>query len=225
MAKISSKTTWKQFFLYFLVFVLVILLIPLLVPLIALLILAKTKIQFISVLMLIIIDILILRRCSHIWKEMGLETTDKMTAKRLLESRDTPLELRNALNSFEMGIATLEDALIVGPYGAYANKVYDILKKQNFSFLKKEKKNFFIENYQKDFLNLLQGIRTNSLSSEDALVAWSFELLTVQQTKEILQKNGEDYPKTIQALSDSNSLKYRPFDEILHIFEKEKKHR
>ena len=163
--------------------------------------------------------------CRPLWKEMAenadFEYLDN--AESLLKSSKTPLTVRDAIHAFQNGIATLDDAITMAPYGIYNLEIYDLLKKQNFSFIKSTNKRFFIKNYQVEFLELLRGVRTDNLSSEDAIAAWSYELLTLEQTKEILHKNGEDYPETICALSDSELSKYRSSEEIIDTFREEKK--
>lgn len=152
-----------------------------------------------------------------------LQNNPNRKIQKLLQKKDLPLDVRNAIHSFENGTKTLDDAIALSPYDIYTSEIYNLLKEQNFSFVKNESKQYFIENYQDDFLASLKKIRSNKISSEDAIEAWSYELLTPDQTKEILQKNGENYPKTIQALSNPEFLEYHPYEEIMCIFQTEKK--
>ena len=217
----------KKVILYGIVFVVRVVSFSVLGPLILMALLLYQNSDPIHIYFLIatLIDILLLIICQPVWKKMCDKTLadSPKKIKSLLESKDLPLDVRNAIHAFQTHTATLKDAITVSPYGIYILETYNLLKKQNFPFVKKEQKRFFMENYQEDFLQSLKQIHEDNLSSENAIVAWSYELLTAEQTKRTLQKNKDDFPSVLQALSNPEFYDDRPCEEIMCLLDMEKR--
>ena len=217
----------KKVILYGIVFVVRVVSFSVLGPLILMVLLLYQNSDPIHIYFLIatLIDILLLIICQPVWKKMCDKTLadSPKKIKSLLGSKDLPLDVRNAIHAFQTHTATLKDAITVSPYGIYILETYNLLKKQNFPFVKKEQKRFFMENYQEDFLQSLKQIHEDNLSSENAIVAWSYELLTTEQTKRTLQKNKDDFPSVLQALSNPEFYDNRPCEEIMCLLDMEKR--
>ena len=172
----------------------------------------------------LIVDLSILIVCYPIWKEMDEKTTfdsDKR-AELLLKSKKTPTNVRKAIHAFQTKVATLDDAITVAPYDIYYMETYDMLK-QNFSFVRNEPKRFFIREEQDDFLQSLKEVRSGKLSSEEAIVALSYELLTPSDVVKVLRENKDDYPKILKELSPSHFRKDFSCRAIIKLLRKEQK--
>ena len=222
-----TKTTPARFILYLIVFIIRVLAIALLVPLTLSLILnyAETDNRFKYTVMLVIADLIILIACHPLWKEMKDKTPMDSEGKSalLLKSPETPTQVRKAIHAFQMGTHTLDDAIIVAPYNIYYDEIYEMLKKQNFSFVKKQSKTDFIPFELEDFLQSLQEVRSGDLSAEKAIVALSYELLTPAEVIGILKENNEDYPAIIKELSSPTFQEDFSCEDMLDLLNDEQK--
>ena len=221
-----AKTSTKKVFLYLTVFILHTASILALIVIIPLFIASYTEgvPELIYVLTAFIIDMLVLFACRPVWNEMVDRTTDdpKRGGEFLLKDADTPLEVRRAINAFKMGMATLDDAINIAPYGIYSSEIYNILKKQKFPFVEREKKREFMFEMS-DFLQTIRAVRSGKMTSDEAFDALFYELLTPTEVISVLRENGEDYPQTVCELSRPDFEARFDYDEVFDIFRKERK--